>query len=62
MGTQKIEVVMNIPDMKIAENLMTKAFNEILSDKINKLPVEQRKGLCDEILEMIKNDCVEDNE
>jgi hypothetical protein len=44
LAKPKIKVVMNIPDMKYAENLKTKALADIIIARINKLPYEQRKA------------------
>lgn len=58
MNTQKIDVVLNIPDIEIAEKLMGKALAELINNRINRLPIEYRKEACEQILNTkVSNTC-----
>jgi len=61
MSANNIKVVMSIPDTEVAEKFMTKAFTELIGDKIKKLSLEQRKEFYEEIFQVTKNNCVDDN-
>jgi len=54
MKTQKVEVVMNIPDIKVVEKLVGKALAQLIDDKVNKLPIEHRREICEGILNIGK--------
>jgi len=62
MGNQKIEVVINSTDIKAVERLMREALAQLIDEKINRLPIEYRKKVCEEILKVSKIDALKDTE
>ncbi|ABR47492.1 hypothetical protein Amet_1287 [Alkaliphilus metalliredigens QYMF] len=50
MGKKKMEVIMNVQDVKIIEKCMGKALAQLISDRIKEEPAENRKFIYETIL------------
>ena len=54
---EKIEVILKAPDKEVIQELMEETLVEIIIDRIKTFPEEQRKYICDELLDKLKEIC-----
>jgi vacuolar-type H+-ATPase subunit E/Vma4 len=54
---EKIEVILKTPDKEVIQELMEETLVEIIIDRIKTFPEEQRKYICDELLDKLKESC-----
>ncbi|WP_199872946.1 hypothetical protein [Inediibacterium massiliense] len=55
MPQQKIKVIVNIPDKSVLEKRMARALAKVVIGRVNKLDIDERKIVYDEILRRLKN-------
>jgi len=49
-GRHNIEIIINIQDNEVIEKLMAKAIGQLIVDRINRISIEHRREVCEEIL------------
>jgi len=58
MKAQNIEIMINIPDIKVTKKSMGKSVAQLIIDKINTFPIEYRLEVYEEILKIGKDSTI----